>query len=366
MRTPWGNVVTVDVNDHTIAENIVCTDKHQLAEGLVVECLFDQIAGALPASSPQKLVSVDVETIVVDTQRSSEQWIAFVWARTKSEGLGRYLLALERRFVPYLLEFDPASGFVARRLACGKSVGPAEPLETLMRRLSDQYAPLNVDQSVRDATRQKHAFWGFISNYYGSRIGKKVILPRLLINWGIQPYFRRVWNLDRIFVMNDQVWLLEIKHKFPMELPPKENFPTLRFGINAGELNVIGLLQECGIRCLHTILVKPFWSPQAGSMYLMNDLSSRAHAALIAAEVDRKVIAMMMSGRAGKSGGNTTLTGDAGISYRSLPATRFRYLGLLADLPESIARQMVSVMAGEPVRFVQERELRELRKAYPG
>jgi hypothetical protein len=353
MRTPWGRLRDLDLNDHGIAEKIIFADKHQLVEGLVAECLFDQIAQKMKSTSDSHVLPLDVETIIVDTNRASERWLAFVWARSKTAGLGRYLLALERGFVPYLLEYDPMAGFSAIKRENGRSVSAAEPLTSLMVRLSDgAYQPFTVSASVRDEMRQKQAFWGYISSYYGARIGYEIVLPRLLINCGIQPYFRRV---------DDQVWLLEVKHKFPKELPAKGNWPTLRFGINDGELALIDRLAEFGIRCLHTILVKPYWSKEIGSTYLLSDLSLRERAAMIAIDLNRNVIKAMMAGRAGKSGAHTTIDGRSSMNFRMLSACSFRDMGVLSDRPEDLAREMIRLMRDEPGPQVREEHLQALR-----
>lgn len=362
MRTPWGNLRDLDLSDHALAEKIIFADKHQLVEGLVVESLFDQIAQKIPSTEDSQVFPLDVETIIVDTNKTSERWLAFVWARNKTTGLGRYLLALEQGFVPYLLEYDPSNGFVATKRENGKSVTAPEALAVLMERLSDQaYKPFFVSESVRDEMRQKQAFWGVISSYYGARISLEIVLPRILINCGIQPYFRRVWNLDRMLLVNNQLWLLEIKHKFPQELPPKGTWPTLRFGINDGELAVIDRLAECGIRCLHTILVKPYWSKEIGSTYLLSDLSLREKAAMIAIDLSRKVIEIMRAGRAGKSGAHTTIDGRSAMSFRLHPARNFRDIGVLSDSPEDIAKKMAGVMNAMPGPLVLESHLQALR-----
>src|SRR5580765_6863255 len=54
------------------AAEILSSDKHQLVEGLVVECLFDQIVSSVPVAS-QDVVALDVESVVVDTGRSIDR-----------------------------------------------------------------------------------------------------------------------------------------------------------------------------------------------------------------------------------------------------------------------------------------------------
>lgn len=355
METPWGQLGSLDLADHELAADILSADKHQLVEGLVVECLFDQIVANVPAVSGQNVIALDVDSVVVNTMRKEDCWLCFVWARSKTEGLGRYLLALEKCFIPYLVTYSDGE-FMATRVRGGKRVLPARPLPELMLELSGgKMTPFRVDGSVKNRNRQRQAFWGFISEYYQGSLGERVVLPRILINCAIQPYFRAVWNLDRIFIVDDAVWLFEIKHKFPMDRN------GLHFGINDGELGMLEMLAGAGIRCLHTILVKPFWSKDVGSMYLLNDLNMRTQAAIIAAVLDGATTGRIMGRRSGRSGAHTSITGSSGLSFKSISAADFKVLGQLSDPPLDVAAKMSAVMAGAQSAPVSDDWLRSLR-----
>ena len=358
MHTPWGPLAGLDLSGHDLAERILAADKHQLAEGLVVECLFDQIVSSIPATSAQVL-ALDVETVIVDPRRNIGRWLAFVWARTKSSGLGRYLCALGKGFDTYLLEFS-AGAFHAARMEEGRRVSDYQPLPALMSTLSGgRYTPFQVDTSVRDTNRQRQAFWGFLSEYYGKNLGERVVLPRLLINCAIQPYFRSVWNLDRAFVSGDRIWLFEIKHKFPMDRS------SLGFGINDGELRMLHRLAASGIGCLHTILAKPYWSKDVGSMYLLNDLAMRARAGLIAKVLDARETTAILKGAAGTSGTHTSINGASSLKFRTMPASGFSRLGVLSDAPASLAASMAGLMLGNRPPDVTDAWLRSLRAPRP-
>lgn len=355
METPWGELASLKLTDHDLAEKILSADKHQLVEGLVVECLFDQIVANVPKASGQNVIALDVDSVVVDTMRKDDRWLCFVWARKKTEGLGRYLLALEKCLTPYLVTYSDGE-FMVTRVRGGKQERPARPLPELMLELSGgKKTPFRVDGSVKNRTRQRQAFWGFISEYYQDSLGDQVVLPRILINCAIQPYFRAVWNLDRIFVVDDVVWLFEIKHKFPIDRN------GLHFGINDGELGMLEMLAGAGIRCLHTILVKPFWSKDIGSMYLLNDLNMRTRAAIIAAVLDGPTTARVMGQRSGRSGAYTSITGSSGLSFKSISAVDFKELGVLSDSPLEVAAKMSAVMAGTQSVQVCDDWLRRLR-----
>ncbi len=358
MDTPWGRLSELDLSGHDLAAEILSADKHQLIEGLVVECLFDQIVASIPVTSTQVL-ALDVETVIVDTWRRTGRWVAFVWARTKSAGLGRYLRALGKGFDTYLLDFSTGT-FLAARMEEGLHVSAYGPLPVLMRALSGgKYIPFEVDTSVRDSNRQRQAFWGFLSNYYGKNLGERVVLPRLLINCAIQPYFRSVWNLDRAFVSGEKIWLFEIKHKFPIDRN------GLSFGINEGELRMLDRLASSGIGCLHTVLVKPYWSKSVGSMYLLNDLAMRPRAGLIAKVLDAHETTLILRGETGTSGKHTSINGSSKLKFRAMPASGFSRLGLLSDTPASLAANIVEVMLGYRPADVTDVWLRSLKASQP-
>lgn len=359
MQTPWGELGSLDLADHEVCRTILAGDKHQLAEGLVVESAFDQIFEDVPAHL-EGAVLLDVDTAVVDTKRSGDQWHAFVWARSLQPGLGRYLQALERRFRVWLVRTDnPHTTFVAREVQGGRQTGPRWKLDRLMEELSGRRGQqLAVAADVRNAIRQQQSFWGFLSGRHQEELGQRVILPRLFMNCGVQPWFRAVWNLDRILVRGDKIWLLEIKHKYPMR------GHRLAFGLNVGELGVIVRLGEAGIRCLHAIIVKPQWSKDAGAMYLFNDMQMRSRAALIGVDLNRQTTAGMLAGRRGSSAGHTTFSGEGKLAFHSIEAAKFSRVGVLADGPVTLATGLAGIIRGEPPPPVQDQWLTSLR-AYP-
>lgn len=354
MITPWGELASLNLKNHELAATILSADKHQLIEGLVVECLFDQIVDNV-SSLGRNVIALDVDSVVVDTRRIHERWIVFVWARTKGDGLGRYLQALGRCAVPYLVEYENGE-FFAVRMNGRKRVGEPRILCEVMHELSQgRVTPFIVNDSVKNHNRQRRAFWGFMSDYYQDKLGEKIVLPRILINCAIQPYFRAVWNLDRIFVVENEIWIFEIKHKFPIDKKP------LLFGINDGELGMLEMLTHAGIRCLHTILVKPYWSKDVGSMYLLNDLNMRTRAAVIATVLDQATTAHIMGQQSGRSGAHTSINGVSGLKYKSIPSSNFSPLGVLSDPPLEVAAKMASLISGQKIPSVNDNWLRELR-----
>lgn len=359
MKTPWGDLGSLDLSNHETCRAILALDKHQLAEGLVVESVFDQIFDQVPSHLPGALL-LEVDTAIVDPGRGA-QWLAFVWSRGLQPGLKRYLMALEKIFRVWLVETDdPLTTFWTREWKAGKFASPFRPLSDVMGELSGRQPKLvQVADAVRDTNRQLQSFWGFLSSQYGPALGHRVILPRLFMNFGIQPWFRAVWNLDRVLVHGNDIWLLEIKHKYPMAGPP------LAFGLNSGELNVIRRLGEAGIRCLHTIVVKPIWSKEAGSMYLLNDMGLRERAALIGVDLDEHLTASMLAGKQGTSAGHTTFSGSGNLNYRVLGASAFSQLGLLSDAPRALAENVARLISRASLTGVEDRWLKELAGRMP-
>ncbi|WP_158677481.1 hypothetical protein [Chromobacterium vaccinii] len=355
MNTPWGPLSLLNYHDTEIAAEILSSDKHTLLEGLVVESLFDQIVESIPEATGNAITQLDVDTVVVDTGREKERWLVFVWVRSKSEGLGRYFIALERCFVPYYVMYSEGR-FDAVRVSKGRKVGKSRALHELMYELSGgQMKPFEVAEAVRDKNRQKQAYWGYISSHYGDYLGDRVVLPRIFINCAIQPYFRNVWNLDRVLVVGEDVWVLEIKHKFPIDLY------GLYFGINEGELSVLGMLAGANIRCLHTVLVKPYWTTKIGSMYLLGDMKMRERTALVAIVLGEEIIAKICKRPTYKSKNYTSANGKSEVSYKCVQAVEFVSLGLFSDKATDIAGRIAVLMKGNQLSPVNEAWLRRLR-----
>jgi hypothetical protein len=360
MLTPWGNLEELDLDDGKVAESILCADKHQLVEGMIVECLFDQLLDNLPPHVPD-VIALDVETVIAQTGREEDKNIAVVWARKKIPGLGKYLLALENRFHVFLVEYEAGRGFFGSSVHGAKRSSAKMPLDELMRPFAvTEHTPFAVARRVRDQNRQREAIWGFLFAHHGKDLASNVLLPRILINCGIQPWFEYVWNLDRIFIVDGKPWLFEVKHKFPFQ---HKRYPALKFGLNVGELSIFRLLSECGIGSLFSIMVKPKWTKHIGSLYMMTDLTARNRTAVIGKVLDTKTIMGLLAQSAGVSGSDTTITGEEGgqLKYKSLQASGFGMMGRFSDEPSEIAERIVRELQGIQRPRVTDDELHELR-----
>ena len=363
MQTPLGPLADLDLSDHERCGDILALDKHQLVEGLVFESYFDQYLMSLPEASGGSMRAVDVETAVVlfpkGNSRSASNVGAFVWARRKSAGLGRYLEALSVRMPVWLVEYTEAdSEFRAAPVEGYRPQPPWKPLQEVAASVGSGTTPVfdEVAMQVRDRNRINQSFWGYLSERHGSLLGFNVVLPRIFLNWGVQPWFRHVWNVDRIFLHDDQLWHFEIKHKYPMERDGR-----LAFGINDGELRLMRLLLDCGLRSLHAVIVKPFWERQSGSMYLQNDLEARSRTAVIGREMTVEAVDGALSSTGGRSGVHTSFAGRSKVPFKSFPASSFHRFGRLADEYTAVAGRISSHMKGQDQPVCHDSDLRRLR-----
>ena len=367
MKTPLGPpLCDLDLSDQQVCREILSCDKHQVVEGLVFEHYLDQLS--LSEASAQSMLPVDVDTAVVrlpkDHARPGSDFGAFVWARqTDGAGLDHYLSVLSAQMPVWLVQYNETDGeFLAARVADNPPPLPWKPLQELVADITGREPAFEeVASDVRDSNRINQSFWGYLSErHQGKALAFNVILPRIFLNWGIQPCFRYVWNLDRIYVHNGQLWHLEIKHKYPMD----GRDGRLAFGMNNGELRVIRTLIACGLRSLHVVIVKPFWDKRAGSMYLLNDLEARPRAAVIGRELTAQNVQLALSSRGGRSGSYTSFTGYGRVPFKSFPASSFHQFGLLGDAHTQIASRMYSQMTGNDQPLCQDSDLRSLRLPY--
>ena len=353
MDTPLGPLRDLDLKDHDVCRQVLALDKHQLIEGLVFESWFDRYLTRL-GDTDDAIVAVDVDTAVVVLPDGKPG--AFVWMRSSGPGVGRYLDAMAGIMRTWIVRWE-GNAFTAASWADGR-VGEREPLETAARRASGRTEPRRetTEAAVRDGKRINQSFWGYLSERYGDDLGERVVLSRLYLNFGLQPWFGWLWNVDRIFLDGDRLWHFEIKHKYPMD-----GRNGLAFGINDGEVRLMSLLTSAGLRSLHTVIVKPDWSKEAGSMYLQNDPHARERAAVIGREMTNADVQRALGTKGGMSGADTTFTGRGAVKFRTFPASTFHRFGLLGDAHATVAARILSHMRGADQPALEDAALRRLR-----
>ncbi|HGM7321354.1 hypothetical protein NTC87_07810 [Stenotrophomonas geniculata] len=353
MQTPWGELSSLDQTKRELAHKILRWDKHQLVEGMVAENAFDQLLQSVSDQTGDSLRILDIETYVCRSRGQSAELVVFVWARKKEKGLRACLNCLAKIAIVYLVELEEGA-FVAAKWADSRRATAKTPLEEVVAQFGRWTDPTPVSSGVRDERRQNNAIWGFLdASLTVAQLWEQLALPRLLVNFGLEPYFASTWNLDRFCVFNDEVWMLELKHKFPIGTGN-------RFGLNEGELELMRLLSGSEIRIAHLIIVKPIWDGNAGSMYLFNQRELRDRAALIGVEMTPRQIKNAYSRPRKVSKLHTTLKGTGSIFYRELPTGIFSQLGLYGDTSVSLSSTLTRLLSGEKLPTTSVRWLRQL------
>lgn len=147
---------------------------------------------------------------------------------------------------------------------------------------------------------------------------------------------------------------MEVKHKFPF------GGARLKFGINDGELDLMRLMARAGIRTLYSLIVKPQWSKEVGSMYLLSDMKMRERAAIVGMPLDSDSIARIQQGQTSLSPSHTSFTGRGNLKYKSINAEDFSFLGVLSDGPDRLAAGIEKLLRGDSLEKVTGVKLRHL------
>ncbi|MDT4851140.1 hypothetical protein FQZ97_853110 [compost metagenome] len=229
-------------------------------------------------------------------------------------------------------------------------------LESLVERLGCYHGEgYEVAENLRKKDRQLGAFWGYLKESYGANIKDRIALPRLLVNWGIQPWFKSVWNIDRVILIDNQIWALEVKHKFPYF-----GQGHLRFGLNNGETYLIRDLVGCGIKVLHAIIVKPYWNMDTGSSYLISNYTARSKALVLGAVFGEGEIQEVLKRLDESSPVHTSVDGKSRLKFKAIPVTDFTPLSFLNNR-EEVAARIALLLRGELIERCSDEQLRALK-----
>ena len=166
MWTPVGPVDTLDLRDHELCAELLAHDNHQLVEGIVFESVFDQYVAAIAAASNGTVRAIPVEIATVklpSPAHGQPAYGAFVWAKRRTEGLGRFLIALGTCYRVWLIQWSAEHRrFNAAPFSDGRRSGPVAPLDAVCADVSDRDTPCyeTVDRRVRNPQRIKQSVWG--------------------------------------------------------------------------------------------------------------------------------------------------------------------------------------------------------------
>lgn len=355
MLTPFGYFSELKLNDIKTSYDILAFEKHQIAEGLVVESLFDQIIKKIPSCVEQEVSLLDVETFVT-REKDFKTAHVFVWQRSSSTGLGRYLIALQKKFKVHLIKLDETLGFLVCSIKDGRRKGSWVEIETYMQDMGrSKDFVYEVDASVKSEARHLAAFWGYLKDIHGEDLKNSIALPRLLVNWGIYPWFGRVWNVDRVLLVGENVWILEVKHKYPYG-----EEPNLRFGLNNGEAYLLRDLASCGIKAAHLVLVKPYWDMKVSSSYLLSSFTAKESAVVVGIILSKELVANIIARPSETSGGHTVVSGRGKIQFKPIRVTEYSRLSLLSE-PMMCAQKISELLSGNMTSDCTEEMLRSMQ-----
>lgn len=330
MLTPFGELAALDTANFAVLANVLKWDKHALLEGMIAEDLVDQILDRVPDG--QNITPLRVRTCIAACRGSRTRY-AFVWSREAvTTTIRPYLEVLAARHDVYVVAYDAGRrDFLVTRnpYVGGEPTLPDELLHDALRRITNRTPDLanlpRTEIAVRDRIRQNQAIWGFLNVLYGRNIYETAVLPRIFMNFGVQPFFDFAWDVDRVFLVNGTVSVIEVKHKYPFPAGNPANF-----GLNTGSMMLIENLVAGGATCYHLVLVKPYWDETTSSMYLLGNLEAREKALLVGCRIDAAEIAAAGQRRKGETGAKTTLSGTGVLKYIPMPLTGFHLVGSLA------------------------------------
>ncbi len=355
LPTPLGDITTLDLDDPVTQETVLYHDKHQLLEGLVVEDVVDQILDQMMARQ-RSLSRLNVVSVVAASKGATTRTVFVLDQGASRDELNLYLARLQHEFLVRLVRYDAGSRDFVTHAGPNAWDGPLEvSLGDALREREPNPHFCKIDESIKDAMRQRRGFWGYLSGSCKSKLGRAVVLPRLFKNFAVQPYFDGgVWDVDRVLLgKSGRFYVMEVKHKFPF------GAGRLKFGINRGSANVLYALSRTGFCCFHAIMVKPYWDDMHSVTYLFNELETRKRVVFCGRIFTESELQELLRQPSSRSPAKTSLTGSRTLDYVSFHASSLYRIGSLDDpeLPAQFARALI----GQLPEHISDEDLRSSR-----
>ena len=366
LLTPFGPLKDIPLdNVEQLKEILVRSDKSRMLEGLVIEAVFSDYLSKLSGQGIEVLPISLVRTLTVKSQPNSRQkYVNSWWVWDHSEN-GQAATELRRLLAPRSHReeflFDCYYNEVERDFFMEWDGIQNIPIQSYMLEKRGQSKPQFriPSESVIDEHRSQQAFWAGIFSRYSDDLFRNVVLYRLFKNCAIQPFFDGVWDIDSLAQLPDgRLMQLEVKHKYPRV---ERNNGNLSFGINNGQLSVMLDLAQRGIKTLHMIMVKPIWSKDYGTGYLLNRIGDRKNVLFLAKLLDKETLLQIQSGQPYQTGAEQSFTGRTGQKARYVDASEFQFLGTLDDPVENVAKNISLAATGALNRPASDRLLKENR-----
>ena len=365
LLTPFGPLKDIPLDDiDQLKEILVRSDKSRMLEGLVIEAVFNDYLSKLSGQGIEVLPISLVRTLTVKNRPNSgrkyvNSW--WVWDRSKNGQVAKELRVLLAPRSPEEFLFDCYYNEAERDFFMEWDGIQNIPIQSYMLEKRGQSEPQFriPSESVIDEQRSQQAFWAGISSQYGNDLFRNIVLYRLFKNCAIQPFFDGVWDIDSLARLPDgKLMQLEVKHKYPRV---EESNGNLSFGINNGQLSVMLDLAQRGIKTLHMIMVKPIWSKDLGTGYLLNRIGYRKNVLFLAKLLDVNTLRQIRSRQSYQTGAEQSFTGRTGQKARYVDASEFQFLGTLDDPVEDVARNVSLAATGALNRPASDRLLKESR-----
>ncbi|MGE4271097.1 MAG: hypothetical protein AB7E44_12545 [Acidithiobacillus sp.] len=367
LLTPFGPLKDVPLDDvDQLKEILVRSDKSRMLEGLVIEAVFNDYLSKLSGQGIEVLPISLVRTLTEKTQPDlTKEYVKswWMWDHSKDGQTATELLSLlaprphSKEFLLDCYYNAEERDFYIKELGRMRNI----PIQSYMLKKRGQSTPpfRIPSDSVIDEHRSQQAFWAGISSQYGNDLFRNIVLYRLFKNCAIQPFFDGVWDIDSLARLPDgKLMQLEVKHKYPRV---EESNGNLSFGINNGQLSVMLDLAQRGIKTLHMIMVKPIWSKDLGTGYLLNRIGYRKNVLFLAKLLDANSLRQIRSGQSYQTGAEQSFTGRTGQKARYVDVSEFQFLGTLDDPVEDVARNISLAATGALNQPASDRLLKESR-----
>lgn len=365
MQTKWGTLSDLDLADVRVLEKILQWDKHSQLEGMIMEHIFDQIT---EKAGSHGLKGLDVYTGIATNYRGLSY--AFVWLTTGrlDAPIRKYLSLLSKIHKVYLVVYDDfqkefmvsASEYDPERKDKYEKIPLQELMEILSGKKPDFLTLKPKKKEVVDASRQHQVFWGFLNVVSGDQLYRNIVLPRLFMNFGINPYFY-VTDVDRVVSLGEDILVLEIKHKYPgYHNDEKKSY----MGLNKNVCENIKRLLEAGFKYYYLVMIKPFSKKEIPSMYLLGDLEARDKTFFAGCSIDMDRIGTILSAKPVPAPPDTSHSGWTPMDVQPVFYDMFRFLCPLNYPVSRIGEIIAKAVKGESFPVLTDEDVRS-RKMKP-
>lgn len=356
LLTPFGKLSELELDSDDVLYQFLHADKHQLLEGLFYESILSEIFLNLEKFD---ITMVNGE-VVKAIYNSDGKWKeACWWVSVDGTDNSELVALLNKKF--NVLEFsydeEKRNFHILRWYGTKGTVTDIKENTSIQDYLKKarNFSEVNfseVSKSVRDNNRSKEAFFKGLKALYGDEVFKKLVVPRLLKNFAISPFFSGVWDVDNIVRLNGARYVqIEVKHKYPIS-----EGNEFYFGINNGQVNVINDLTFLDVDTVHLILVKPNWNDVESTVKYAKQQEARK-VLLVATYIDRKKADEISKSRTFESPPKTNFDGKRPLKYKRVCSDNFHLIGTLDEPKVKLAEKISAFIKRDFCHPLQSKDL---------